>query len=226
MGRSVELAPEAMNCNAPDTGNMEVLTLFGTDEHKEQWLSPLLDGEIRSAFAMTEPAVASSDATNIETRIERDGDEYVINGRKWWTSNALHPNCKVLIVMGKTDPDGPPHQQQSMLVVPLDTPGVTIVRGLPVFGYQDREGHAEVLFEDVRVPAQRAARRRGRRLHDRPGAARPGPHPPLHALDRHGRARAGPDVRTGARARRPSASRSPRTPTSRTGSPRRASSWR
>jgi acyl-CoA dehydrogenase len=152
MGRSIHLAPEAMNCSAPDTGNMEVLTLFGTDEHKDKWLRPLLDGEIRSAFAMTEPAVASSDATNIETRIERDGDEYVINGRKWWTSNALHTNCKVLIVMGKTNPDGPKHQQQSMLVVPIDTPGVTIVRGLPVFGYQDREGHGEVVFEDVRVP--------------------------------------------------------------------------
>jgi acyl-CoA dehydrogenase len=151
-GRSPVLAPEAMNCAAPDTGNMEVLTLFGTEEHKDKWLRPLLDGEIRSAFAMTEPAVASSDATNIETRIERDGDEYVINGRKWWTSNALHANCKVLIVMGKTNFDGPKHRQQSMLVVPIDTPGVTVVRGLPVFGYQDREGHAEVLFEDVRVP--------------------------------------------------------------------------
>ena len=152
MGRSAHLAPEAMNCSAPDTGNMEVLTLFGTDEHKEQWLKPLLAGEVRSAFAMTEPAVASSDATNIETRIERDGDDYVINGRKWWTSNALHAHCRVLIVMGKTDPDGPIRKQQSMLVVPLDTPGVTIVRGLPVFGYQDREGHAEVTFDDVRVP--------------------------------------------------------------------------
>jgi acyl-CoA dehydrogenase len=152
MGRSPHLGPEAMNCSAPDTGNMEVLTLFGTDEHKERWLRPLLDGEIRSAFAMTEPGVASSDATNIETRIERDGGDYVINGRKWWTSNALHANCRVLIVMGKTAPDGPKHRQQSMLVVPLDTPGITIVRGLPVFGYQDREGHAEVLFEDVRVP--------------------------------------------------------------------------
>jgi acyl-CoA dehydrogenase len=152
MGRSLHLAPEAMNCSAPDTGNMEVLTLFGTEEHKERWLKPLLDGEVRSAFAMTEPLVASSDATNIETRIERDGDEYVINGRKWWTSNALHQNCKVLIVMGKTNPDGPPHKQQSMLVVPLDTPGVTVLRGLQVFGYWDREGHAEVLFEDVRVP--------------------------------------------------------------------------
>jgi acyl-CoA dehydrogenase len=153
MGRSPFLAPEAMNCSAPDTGNMEVLTHFGTDEHKERWLRPLLDGEIRSAFAMTEPAVASSDATNIETRIARDGDEYVINGRKWWTSNGLHRNLRVLIVMGKTQPDAPKHRQQSMLVVPLDTPGVTVVRGLPVFGYWDREGHAEVLFEDVRVPA-------------------------------------------------------------------------
>jgi acyl-CoA dehydrogenase len=152
-GRSPVLAPEAMNCAAPDTGNMEVLELFGSSEQKERWLRPLMEGEIRSAFAMTEPAVASSDATNIETRIERDGDDYVINGRKWWTSNALHRNCKVLIVMGKTDPDGPKHRQQSMLVVPIDTPGVTVVRGLPVFGYWDREGHAEVLFEDVRVPA-------------------------------------------------------------------------
>ena len=153
MGRSPMIAPEAMNCAAPDTGNMEVLEVFGSDEQKERWLRPLMDGEIRSAFAMTEPAVASSDATNIETHIERDGDEYVINGRKWWTSNALHRNCKVLIVMGKTDPDGPKHRQQSMVVMPIDTPGVTVVRGLPVFGYWDREGHGEVLFEDVRVPA-------------------------------------------------------------------------
>ncbi|MFE3698357.1 acyl-CoA dehydrogenase family protein [Nocardia tengchongensis] len=153
MGRSMHLAPEATNCSAPDTGNMEVLTLFGTPEHQEQWLRPLLDGEIRSAFAMTEPAVASSDATNIQLRMDRDGDDYVLNGRKWWTSNALHKNCKVMIVMGKTDPTGPVHRQQSMLVVPIDTPGVTIQRGLPVFGYQDREGHAEVLFENVRVPA-------------------------------------------------------------------------
>ncbi|WP_458689354.1 acyl-CoA dehydrogenase family protein [Nocardia tengchongensis] len=153
MGRSMHLAPEATNCSAPDTGNMEVLTLFGTPEHQEQWLRPLLDGEIRSAFAMTEPAVASSDATNIQLRMDRDGDDYVLNGRKWWTSNALHKNCKVMIVMGKTDPTGPVHRQQSMMVVPIDTPGVTIQRGLPVFGYQDREGHAEVLFENVRVPA-------------------------------------------------------------------------
>ncbi|MET9499939.1 acyl-CoA dehydrogenase family protein [Streptomyces sp. NPDC006552] len=152
MGRSAHLAPEATNCNAPDTGNMEVLTLFGTEEHKERWLKPLLDGKIASAFAMTEPAVASSDASNIQLRMERDGDDYLLNGRKWWTSNALHPHCEVLIVMGKTDPDGPAFRQQSMMVVPLATPGVTVLRGLPVFGYQDREGHAEVLFENVRVP--------------------------------------------------------------------------
>ncbi|MGW3540566.1 acyl-CoA dehydrogenase family protein [Nocardia niigatensis] len=152
MGRSAHLAPEATNCAAPDTGNMEVLTLFGTPEHQEQWLRPLLDGEIRSAFAMTEPAVASSDATNIQLRMDRDGDDYVLNGRKWWTSNALHKNCKVLIVMGKTDTSAPTHRQQSMMVVPIDAPGVTVQRGLPVFGYQDREGHAEVLFENVRVP--------------------------------------------------------------------------
>ena len=153
-GRSIEIAPEAVNCNAPDTGNMEVLTHFGTEQHKRDWLRPLLDGEIRSAFAMTEPDVASSDATNIETSMVRDGDEYVINGRKWWTTNALHENCRVLIVMGKTDPEAAPHRQQSMMVVPIDTPGVTIVRSLPVFGYLDRDGHAEILFEDVRVPKE------------------------------------------------------------------------
>jgi acyl-CoA dehydrogenase len=153
MGRAIHLAPEATNSSAPDTGNMEVLTLFGTEEQKEQWLKPLLDGDIRSAFAMTEPRVASSDATNIELRIERDGDEYVLNGRKWWTSNAYHPNCKIMIVMGKTDPEGPRHRQQSMILVPLDTPGVTVIRNLTVFGYEDKEGHAEVDFDDVRVPA-------------------------------------------------------------------------
>ena len=153
MGRSLHLAPEAMNCSAPDTGNMEVLTLFGTDEHKDKFLRPLLDGDIRSAFAMTEPRVASSDARNIEMSIVRDGDAYVLNGRKWWISNALHKNCKVLIVMGKTNLDGPPYRQQSMLVVPIDTPGVRVMRGLPVFGYQDREGHAEIDFDNVRVPA-------------------------------------------------------------------------
>jgi acyl-CoA dehydrogenase len=152
MGHS-HIASEATNCSAPDTGNMEVFTLFGTPEHHERWLGPLLAGEIRSAFAMTEPAVASSDATNIELRMERDGDGYVLNGRKWFASNAMHKNCRVLIVMGKTDPAAEVHRQQSMMVVPIDAPGVTVVRNLPVFGYQDREGHAEILFQDVRVPA-------------------------------------------------------------------------
>jgi acyl-CoA dehydrogenase len=151
LGRS-HIASEACNCAAPDTGNMEVLHQFATPEQKERWLEPLLEGEIRSAFAMTEPDVASSDATNIALRIERQGDEYVLNGRKWWTSNALHPHCKLMIVMGKTQPDAPKHRQQSQILVPLDTPGVRIVRGLPVFGYYDHEGHAEVEFADVRVP--------------------------------------------------------------------------
>lgn len=154
MGRSPHLAPEATNCNAPDTGNMEVLQLFGTDEHKERWLKPLLDGEIASAFCMTEPAVASSDATNVQMQMVRDGDDYVLNGRKWFASNALHPNARVLIVMGKTDPEASTHRQQSMMVVPIDAPGVTVVRGLPVFGYMDREGHAEIDFSDVRVPSK------------------------------------------------------------------------
>ena len=153
MGRSF-IAPEACNCSAPDTGNMEVLELFGSDEHREKYLKPLLEGTIRSAFAMTEPQVASSDATNVELSMLRDGDDYVLNGRKWFASNALHRNCKVLIVMGKTDPAAPPHRQQSMMVVPIDAPGVTVLRGLPVFGYQDREGHAEIDFTDVRVPAK------------------------------------------------------------------------
>ena len=152
MGRS-HIASEACNCSAPDTGNMEVLTLFGSPEQKERWLEPLLDGEIRSAFAMTEPAVASSDATNVELRIERDGDEYVLNGRKWWTSGLIRESCKIMIVMGKTDPEGHRYRQQSMILVPRETPGVTIVRNLPVFGYISQEGHGEVTFEDVRVPA-------------------------------------------------------------------------
>jgi len=153
MGRS-QLASEACNCSAPDTGNMEVFTLFGTEEHKETYLKPLLAGEIRSAFAMTEPAVASSDATNIEMRMERDGDGYLLNGRKWFASNGMHAHCTVLIVMGKTDPEAATHRQQSMMVVPIDAPGVTVVRNLPVFGYSDREGHAEITFDDVRVEAK------------------------------------------------------------------------
>ncbi|WP_370199629.1 acyl-CoA dehydrogenase family protein [Aeromicrobium sp.] len=154
-GRSIQLAPAALNCAAPDTGNMEVLTMFGTPEQKEQWLRPLLDGQIRSAFAMTEPDVASSDATNIGLSIVRDGDEYVINGRKWWITGAMNPNCRVFIVMGKTDPSAERHRQQSMILVPRDTPGLEVVRGMHVFGYHDRDhgGHAELRFTDVRVPA-------------------------------------------------------------------------
>ncbi|MDQ6522910.1 acyl-CoA dehydrogenase family protein [Nocardioides sp. LHD-245] len=151
-GWSMELAPEAINGAAPDTGNMELLHLFGTEEQRRTWLDPLLDGTIRSAFAMTEPAVASSDATNVETRIERDGDEYVVNGRKWWTSGIADPRCRLLIVMGKTDPSAARHRQQSMVLVPRDTPGVTVVRDVPVFGRHDQHGHCEVTFSDVRVP--------------------------------------------------------------------------
>ncbi|WP_017605249.1 acyl-CoA dehydrogenase family protein [Nocardiopsis alkaliphila] len=155
-GRSPRLAPAALNCAAPDTGNMEVLTMFGTPEQKKRWLEPLLDARIRSAFAMTEPEVASSDATNITTRIVREGDEYVVNGRKWFITGALNPACEILIVMGKTDPEGDRHKQQSMVLVPRDTPGVTVRRGMKVFGYDDSDhgGHAEVLFENVRVPAE------------------------------------------------------------------------
>ncbi|WP_438294669.1 acyl-CoA dehydrogenase family protein [Streptomyces sp. HUAS TT7] len=155
-GRSPHLAPTALNCAAPDTGNMEVLAQFGSDEQKKQWLEPLLAGEIRSAFAMTEPEVASSDATNIETRIERDGDQYVITGRKWYISGAMNPDCKIFIVMGKTDPAGADvRRQQSMILVPRDTPGVEIRRAMHVYGYEDHShgGHAEVVFHGARVPA-------------------------------------------------------------------------
>ncbi|MFH8408322.1 acyl-CoA dehydrogenase family protein [Streptomyces sp. NPDC018019] len=155
-GRSPQLAPTALNCAAPDTGNMEVLAQFGSGEQKERWLRPLLAGEIRSAFAMTEPEVASSDATNIETRIERDGDAYVINGRKWYISGAMHPRCEIFIVMGKTDPHGADvRRQQSMVLVPRDTPGLEVRRAMRVYGYEDHYhgGHAEVVFHDVRVPA-------------------------------------------------------------------------
>ncbi|HKS49597.1 MAG TPA: acyl-CoA dehydrogenase family protein [Amycolatopsis sp.] len=155
-GRSPHLAPVALNCAAPDTGNMEVLAMFGTERQRKQWLEPLLDGEIRSAFAMTEPDVASSDARNIATSITRDGDSYVINGRKWFTSGAMNPNCQIFIVMGKTDPDTEAHRQQSMILIPRDAPGLEIKRGITVFGYDDSShgGHAEVIFHDVRVPAE------------------------------------------------------------------------
>lgn len=154
-GHSPALAPEALNCSAPDTGNMELLAEFGTREQQDRWLVPLLDGKIRSAFCMTEPDVASSDATNIATRIERDGDSYVINGRKWWSSGAMNPRCEIFIVMGKTDPSAERHRQQSMILVPRDTPGVDVRRGVHVFGYTDAPhgGHAEIEFRDVRVPA-------------------------------------------------------------------------
>jgi len=153
-GHSPQLAPEAMNCSAPDTGNMEVLAMFGTAEQQDRWLRPLLEGEIRSAFCMTEPDVASSDATNIDTRIGRAGDDYVINGRKWWSSGAMNPRCQIMIVMGKTDPGGERHRQQSMVLVPRVTPGVTVRRGMTVYGYRDEShgGHAEVELADVRVP--------------------------------------------------------------------------
>lgn len=151
-GRSPRLAPEALNCSAPDTGNMEILHMFGTDEQKRRWLEPLLEGRIRSGFSMTEPDVASSDARNITSRIERVGDSYVLNGRKWWTTGAMDPRCKVLIFMGKTDPEADTYHQQSMVIVPIDTPGVEIQRSTTVFGYTEQQGHAEIVFTDVEVP--------------------------------------------------------------------------
>ena len=178
-----------MNCAAPDTGNMEVLERVGTPEQKKQWLEPLLSGEIRSAYAMTEPDIASSDAKNIACRAVRDGDEWVITGEKYYISGAGDPRCKIMITMVQTNPDGPPHQRQSQILVPTDTPGVEILGPMHVFGKDDApHGHMHIRFNDVRVPVRERAAGRGSRLRDLPGPPRPGPDPSLHALGRCGRA--------------------------------------